>query len=537
MATEPAGDIARMDKTDGRSLRSGFVARARSQPDAPALLVKGVLRTYGELDVAARRWAAGIVEASDRAPERVGVYGYRSEVAYTGVLAALMSGAAFVPLNPTFPVDRTRAMIDSADLDAIIVDETAAAQLADLMPQLRRVPLLVVPDAEQTPLAPGTLGKHALAAMRPLQDLPPVLPHEVAYLLFTSGSTGTPKGVPVSHGNALHFIDVMTQRYGIVAADRFSQTFDQTFDLSVFDLFVAWEAGASVYVPAPLELIAPTRFINGHGLTVWFSVPSIPALMRKKRFLKPGLFPGLRLSLFCGEPLPVASAEAWQEAAPNSILENLYGPTELTIACLLHRWDPVTSPTLAVNGMVPIGRPYPGLGAVLLGDDLQPVAGGPGELCVSGPQTVAGYWQDPDRTAERFISVAVSERTSMRVYRTGDRAARLPSGDYVYLGRVDHQIKVLGHRVELGEIEATLRRDSRVVEAVAIGWPVEDGTAQGVVAFVSGIGVDTEAVLQGARGLLPDYMVPRELRVIEVMPLNANGKIDRGALRDRLGAS
>jgi acyl-coenzyme A synthetase/AMP-(fatty) acid ligase len=188
--------------------------------------------------------------------------------------------------------------------------------------------------------------------------------------------------------------------------------------------------------------------------------------------------------------------------------------------------------------MVPIGRPYPGLGVVLLDEELRPVEGdGPGELCVSGPQTVPGYWQDPGRTAERFISVPVSETTSVRVYRTGDRVTRLRTGDYAYLGRVDHQIKVLGHRLELGEVEAALRRHPNVVEAVAVGWPVEDGTAHGIVAFVSGAGIEPTTLLEMVRTTLPDFMVPRELRLVETMPLNANGKIDRNALRDQLGRS
>ena len=227
-----------------------------------------------------------------------------------------------------------------------------------------------------------------------------------------------------------------------------------------------------------------------------------------------------------------------QIPAPNSIVENLYGPTELTIACLLHRWDPRKSPPLCVNGMVPIGKPYPGLDAVLLDERLRPVEGSePGELCVCGPQTVPGYWQDDAKTAERFVALPVSPSTSARFYRTGDRAARLGTGDYVYLGRVDHQIKVLGHRVELGEIEAALRSDPAVVEAIAVGWPLEEGTALGVVAFVSGSGIDTGGLLAQVRLRLPDYMTPREIRVVDTMPLNVNGKIDRSALRERLDRS
>lgn len=527
-----------IDKVDGRSLRSGFLSNAAARPGATALVVQDVTRTYEELQDTASRWARALCQALGRAPERVGVFAYRSEVSYTGVLAALFSGAAFVPLNRTFPPERTRAMIEAANLDALIVDAGSFPQLPEIAERLTRMPLLLLPEQEAGVFegrGAVVLGKSDLADAAPLRTMPPVLPADIAYLLFTSGSTGVPKGVPVTHANVLHFLDVMTERYGITAQDRFSQTFDQTFDLSVFDLFMAWERGASVYAMQPLNLLAPTRFVQRNELTVWFSVPSIPALMRKKGFLKPGSFPSLRLSLFCGEPLPVASAEAWQEAAPHSALENLYGPTELTIACLVHRWDPQQSPQLSVNGMVPIGRPFPGLGAVLLDEDLRPVVGDqPGELCVCGPQTVPGYWQDETKTAERFIAIRVSPTTSVRVYRTGDRAARQKTGDYVYLGRVDHQIKVLGHRVELGEIEAALRADPAVVEAVALGWPVEEGTALGIVAFVSGSNPDPARLTDTVRLTLPDYMTPREICVVDAMPLNANGKIDRNALRDRL---
>ena len=296
---------------------------------------------------------------------------------------------------------------------------------------------------------------------------------------------------------------------------------------------MAWERGACVYALEPLDLLAPSRFARKHELTVWFSVPSIPALMRRKNFLKPGVFPTLRWSLFCGEPLPQQTARAWQEAAPASRLENLYGPTELTIACLVYRWDAERSPAECVNVIVPIGRPYPGLGVALLEEELRPLPDGEaGELAVAGPQTVPGYWRDPEKTAERFVELP--EFPGQRFYRTGDRVRRLESGDYVYLGRTDHQIKVLGHRVELGEIEAALCRDASVVQAVALGWPLEDGAAQGIAAFVSGTDIDTEVLRAASRDSLPDYMVPGQIAVLAEMPLNANGKIDRVQLSQRL---
>jgi amino acid adenylation domain-containing protein len=505
------------------SLRAGFLKQVALRQDAPALVVKDRVISYGELDQTARRWAGAIVGRLGGPAARVGVFGSRSEVSYIAALAALYSGAAFVPLNPRFPTDRTRAMISRADLDAIFVDSLASRQLAAVLDGLEIIPPVWVPENDST---------GELASAKSLDGLlPPLPPERVAYLLFTSGSTGIPKGVPILHSNVRAFINWAVDRYQIQPGDRFSQTFDQTFDLSVFDLFVAWEAGACVYVMSPVDLLAPSRFINKNELTVWFSVPSVPAQMRKRNLLGPGTLPTLRWSLFCGEPLPRASAEAWQAAAPNSRVENLYGPTELTIACTVHRWDPRSSPGLCVNDMVPIGMPYPGLTAVLADEDLQPVSDGKaGELCVCGAQTSPGYWKDPIKSKDRFVKIRGAGLPDQIYYRTGDLVRQLPNGEYVCLGRTDHQIKVLGFRVELGEIEGVLQTGAGVVQAVALGWPVSEGTAKGIVAFVSGAGIDTIQIQNACKVSLADYMVPSKIILIDDFPLNANGKVDRAAL-------
>lgn len=509
------------------SLRAGFLKQVALRPDAPALVVKDRALSYGELDKTARRWAGAIVGRLGGPAARVGVFGSRSELSYTAALAALYSGAAFVPLNPRFPPDRTRAMIRRADLDTIFVDRLASTQLAAILDGLEKIPPIWLPETESA---------GELASARSLDgELPPLPSDRMAYLMFTSGTSGIPKGVPILHSNVRAFINWAMDRYQFRSGDRFSQTFDQTFDLSVFDLFVAWEAGACVYATSPVDLLAPSRFINKNELTVWFSVPSVPAQMRKRNLLGPGTLPTLRWSLFCGEPLPRASAEEWQAAAPNSLVENLYGPTELTIACTVHRWDPRTSPGLCVNDMVPIGTPYPGLTAVLVDEDLRLVSDGkPGELCICGVQTSPGYWKDPVRSAERFVKIHAAGLPDEIFYRTGDLARQLPNGEYVCLARTDHQIKVLGFRVELGEIEGVLQTGTGVLQAVALGWPVSEGTAKGIVAFVSGAGINTTELQNACKAALADYMVPSKIIPLDDMPLNANGKIDRAALKSRL---
>jgi amino acid adenylation domain-containing protein len=527
-----------VDAARSASLQSGFLRHASQQPNAPALVVQGVTRTYAELEHTARLWAQGIQEIAPSRPERVGLFAYRSEVSYVGALAALVSGAAFVPLNPTFPAKKISEMIVRADLQAILVDKVNAPQLSAVLAGVENPPPLLIPELDAhhvQGIAARILDRAAILNLGELQGDATTAPEDTAYLLFTSGTTGAPKGVPVTHGNVAHFLRVMTERYGIRSEDRFSQTFDQSFDLSVFDLFIAWSNGACVYSMASIDLLAPTKFINKNQLTVWFSVPSLPAHMIRRNTLVPGSLPSLRWSLFCGEPLTQRIAECWQAAAPNSVVENLYGPTELTIACLVHRWDPRTSPALCQNAIVPIGAAYPGLSPLVVDNDLAPVpAGEIGELLVGGPQTTPGYWRDPQKTAERFVYLPQAASQEQRFYRTGDRVHLGASGDFIFHGRTDNQIKVLGHRIELGEIEAALRRNPSVQEAVACGWPVVDGSAEAIVAFVSGNSLDPATLINELKGQVPPYAVPKKIFLVPEMPLNINGKIDRRALQGRL---
>lgn len=486
-------------------------AKQHSQRDA--LILRGERYSYEQLDRAARNIAHQACRHFSQAPSRIGVYASRSWLSYASTLAAVYAGAAFVPLNPRFPVERTRKMIDSAGLDLVLGDDLGSR----LWVQLRESGAALPPfwDADQL--------RSIVAEGSPLEEVPLRQPSDLVYLLFTSGSTGQPKGVPISEGNLEAYLSWARQRYQFEPEDRFSQTFDQTFDLSVHDIFLCWESGAALYPLSPPELLAPASFIQKHALTVWFSVPSVVAQMRKRGTLKPQAFPSLRWSLFCGEALPQAAAQAWLEAAPNSTLENLYGPTELTIACTVHRWDPEISPGLCRQGMVPIGRAFPGLTEKILEDR--------SELAMAGAQMFGGYWQDPERSAQ-----AILELPEGRFYKTGDRVERLPNGELVCLGRLDHQIKLLGFRVELGEIEAVLRSYPAVVNAVAVGWPMENGSAQGIVAFVQGANLDTRLLQEHAQKHLSDYMVPARFLVLDEFPLNANGKVDRAALAGRLEA-
>jgi len=505
------------------TLLSGFLRHAEETPERPALEVGAERLGYGELGARASRIGAAIAAAeTGEGPALTAVYGSRTVEAYAGILGALWAGNGYVPLNPSFPADRCREMLLRSGARTLVVDGEREELVAELLDGIADPPTVIVADAGSETIDP----------------VPPKLGGDaIAYLLFTSGSTGRPKGVGVAQRNVVAFLEAIRERYDFGPADRFSQTFDLTFDLSVFDMFVAWGSGGCLCCPSPAQLISPARFIRDSELTVWFSVPSLGAMMRKLRMLKPGGYPTLRWSLFCGEPLPGELARAWAAAAPASTVENLYGPTEATIACTVQRVRPELEGEDEVNGVVSIGAPLGVTGTIVVDESLREVAPGEdGELLLSGPQVTPGYWQDAEKTAAAFVKPPGTEVVH---YRTGDRVRRptRPGDPLVYLGRLDHQIKVMGHRVEIGEIEAALRDASGIDAAIAVGWPLTESGAGGVAAFLADPEADVQALREELAERLPEYMVPRRIELLDELPLNANGKFDRKAMLAMLDES
>ena len=524
-------------------LQSGFLRSWRTMPNRPALEVAGQVFSFEDLGEKAAAIADTIRHRTPAGGSQLtAVFAHRSSTAFAGILGTLIAGNGYVPLNRTFPAARTRQMLQIAASRSIVVDSRSEAQLDDVLEGIAGPLLILLPERTNVDALARrwpnhiVLGSTALESnSAPVQSIgQPVTPESIAYLLFTSGSAGTPKGVMVSHRNVTHFVDVMVDRYGITSHDRFSQMFDATFDLAVLDMFVAWERGACVCCPSEKTLLNPDAFIREKGLTVWTSVPSVGVFMKRFGVLKPNRYESLRWSFFCGEPLPVDLANTWAAAAPRSTLENLYGPTELTVACTFHRWNPQSSPDQAAQGIVPIGHPFPGMQAVVVDEDLHEVApGATGELLMAGPQVTPGYWCNPDASSRSYVELP--DRAGL-YYRTGDRVRKPTAGPMTYVGRVDHQVKVLGFRVELGEVEAKLREESGVEAAVALDWPLTPTGAAGIVAFVAGTRIDPATIRANLRGKLQRHAIPHAIHVLPELPTNANGKIDRQALSKRLQA-
>lgn len=525
-----------------QSLHGRFLASAERHGDRVALEVGGESITYAELRARALRVASTMLRERDGSgPALTATLVGRSAAGFAAILAALCSGHGYVPLLPSWPAARLASLLDRSEVRCLIVDDAGARTLDAVLDAVAR-PLLVISLANE--IEPALAGRHPrhrfveVGELDPaaVDRLPPVGPDDLAYLLFTSGSTGEPKGVMVAHRNVARFLDVVIARYGLGPEDRFSHLFEITFDLSVFDLFAAWSVGGCVCVPDDRQRLLPHRYAIDAKLSVWFSVPSAVLLLEQMQALRPGMFGDLRLVLFCGEALPASLARSFAAAAPAARLENIYGPTELTLACTAYRWT--GSLDEGEQGVVPIGEPFPGMRARVVDAELGEVAPGQtGELLMAGPQVTLGYWRDPERTATAFVRPPGEAET---FYRTGDSVRRPRPGEpMTFLGRLDSQIKINGYRVELGEIEAVLCREAPIAAAVALGWPPTPAGAAGVVAFVTGTtdGFDAESLLARLDELLPRYMVPQAIHPLDRFPLNQNGKIDRKALLARLEAA
>lgn len=483
MSADALGEAADRPADAGFDPVRLFRRSAARWPEREALRIAGRSITYRELD----QWSDAIAEAvlAAAAPnERIGLIAHKLAETYAAILGTLKARCAYVP----FPVDGP-----AARWERMVTVAQCRFQLG-AGPAIRALRRIDIPEAK----VPST-------------TLPEAHGADEAYVLFTSGSTGGPKGVSVSRANIAAYLRHMVSSGTFNETDRFSQFFALTFDLSVHDLFVCWGAGACLCVPTEEGALHSATFAREERISAWFSVPSLPALLDRMRSLKPGTLPDVKHAFFCGEGLPYSVARAFALAAPNAQLTNLYGPTEATIAITAHRLD---RDHLERPGLVPIGLPFPGHKAIIHEE----------ELCLTGPQISNGYIGLPEANAVSFADIT---GTGERWYRTGDRARMDTDGTLHYLGRVDHQLKVAGHRVEPGEVDEVLT--PLLSGGAAVTVPVQETGGTRLVTFIN-VARDTSALLAHCRAHLPAYMVPERILVLDAFPLTAHGKTDRQQL-------
>jgi amino acid adenylation domain-containing protein len=486
-----------------RCVHALFEAQAERTPDAVAVRFEEEALSYAELNARANRLAHHLAGLGVRPETRVGICLERGPEMVVSVLAVLKAGGAYVPLDPAYPAERLAFMLADAAVPVLVTQ----ASLRAALPAGDGVAVVRV-DGDGARIAEES-------AENPERG---VSPDHLAYVIYTSGSTGTPKGVMVPHRGVPNLARVAAARMDIDAASRVLQFASLSFDVSVWEMFSALLAGATL-VMASSEALLPgpglLETLRRGRVTVATLPPSVLSI------LSPDGLPELRTVVSAGEAVDAATVERW---SGGRAFVNAYGPTEITVCA--------TSARCEADGRVPaIGRPLENLRTYVLDAAGRPApAGVAGELYVGGLGVVRGYLGRPALTAGRFVPDPFGGEPGARLYRTGDRVRWRQDGMLEFLGRLDEQVKIRGFRIEPGEIEAALHRHAGVRECIVVARQAASGDAR-LVGYVVGT-ADAGALRAHLRQSLPDYMVPGAFVVLEQLPLTPNGKIDRRALPD-----
>ncbi|MFE9722816.1 amino acid adenylation domain-containing protein [Streptomyces sp. NPDC005794] len=487
-------------KTRGHWLDE-FAAWAGRKPDAEALVCRDRSLSYAELDRQANRLAHALIARGVRPQDPVAVLLGRDVEMTVALFGVAKAGAVYVPMDASYPRERLAYMFDD-------IAPAAAVTTGAELPVARDVPVLRLDDPATLASMPDTDPAQARAALT--EDA-------LAYVIYTSGTTGRPKGVGVTHRGVPDLIALQEEVVGITEHDRYLHFASTSFDVAFWQTMVPLLSGGTSVI-APEEVRVPgdelLDYIVEHRVTGVNLLPSFLAAMPDDRTVDPDVF-----FVVGAERLDPELARRWGRG--RRALFNAYGPTEVTINSTTWRYDPDDT------GPLPIGRPDPDVRAYVLDGGLQPVGVGvTGELYLGGPSLARGYLGRPGLTAATFVADPFGP-PGERVYRTGDLVRWRPDGQLVFLGRADHQIKIRGFRVELGEIESTLTSHPDVRAGVVI---TREGRLVGYVIPTDGADLDTARLRAHLAEQLPDHMVPTELVPIDRLPLGPGGKLDAAAL-------
>ncbi len=515
------GGGAPRDRPAEARMHRRFEAHASRTPEAIALTCEGRHLTYAELDARADRLARRLLAMGVGPEVLVGLYAERSVELVVGLLAVLKAGGAYLPIDPAYPRERLAWMLSDSDAPVLLTQRP----LLDKLPEHNAAVICLddpddevvgeVEDVRADPLGADGRG--------------------LAYVIYTSGSTGKPKGVPVTHANVARLLDETGGWFRFGPSDVWTLFHSAAFDFSVWEIWGALALGGRLVVVPYLVSRSPEAFLDllrDERVTVLNQTPSaFRQLIRADE--KAGNPPeelALRWVIFGGEALELQGLRPWfaRRGDQTPRLVNMYGITETTVHVT---YRPVNTTDLdALAGSSPIGRPIPDLSLYVLDRHFQPVPPGvAGEIFVGGEGLARGYLKRPGLTAERFVPDPFGGVPGARLYRSGDLARYRPDGELEYLGRADHQVKIRGHRVELGEIEAALARDPSVSEAVVVARPGPSGDVRLVAYLVGagGVAPSSPSLRERIKAELPAYMLPSAFVTLASLPLTPNGKVDR----------
>ncbi len=493
------------------TIADSFLTNCTLFPNNNALFINGEYFTYSQTLERVSTIYLQLTQQENNF-DRIGVYCTDDINTYASVLAISIYGAAYVPLNSTFPVSRNKEIIECAEIDVVL--NCSSTEFKSVFPKFNFIDLnnlSVIPDYS-------------------IEDLKRKVFQPLAYILFTSGSTGVPKGVPVNVENVNNCFEFFLdkKRFNFSENDRFIQVFELTFDVSVFSFFLPLSIGACCYVTPQkgIRFIEIVKMLFEHKITVANLVPSV--LQHLEKYMHEIEFPDLKYSFFCGEKLSHQIVSKWSKKIINSEIINLYGLTETGIVCTYYNWNEMDCINEKNNDNVPIGKVFPNveyilineLGEIILDNNI-------GELCFTGRQIINHYLNKRYETS--FIQLINSNGENKRFYKTGDLVSLNSNGNLLFHGRIDNQVKVNGHRIELNEIEEKIKKVTSNIFQIMYFKNKKD-IAQ-LVLFIEKE-IDELTLKKSLSTILPAYMLPSEIILVDSIPLTINSKIDQKRLEE-----
>jgi len=518
-------------------LQDLLIKSAKQNPDRIAVRYKSKEISYGELDKISNQLAWVLIQNGVRRGDRIGIYLDKSIDSIISIFGILKAGAVYVPLDPVSPPIRLAYIIKDCSIQYLITSSNKIPRIRQMFLEGMLMKCIVNlgemrPDTRPPLNSVKFISRHeVLTAPSSFKIKPKIKNTDLAYILYTSGSTGRPKGIMITHKSSLAFINWAYRCFGFTREDRASNHAPLHFDLSIFDIFVTIKASATMcMVPQGTSAFPRSlaEFIEREEITVWYSVPSTLIQLVLYGDLKNKDLSSLRLVLFAGEVFPSKHLRKLITMIPHAQFYNLYGPTETNV-CTYYLVESMPSD----NKPVPIGRSCDNLETFAIDEENNLIKPGSiGELYVSGPTLMNGYWNTPDKTREALVKLPLYSKQNKITYRTGDLVTIDECGNYIFVGRQDNMIKSRGYRIELEEIESILYIHPEVEESAVVAVPNEEtgNKIKAVIVPRRSNSLSSEKIKNFCLRRLPQYMVPEIIEFRDWLPKTSTGKVDRQKL-------